>query len=57
MGKTFCPSMKPSLSGARIRKSAVSHHRLLSKVGGPNDKEFAKTMCHAVGTANKHYLL
>ena len=57
MGKTFCPSLKGNLSGARIRESAVSHHRLLSKAGEPKDKDIAKTMFHAVGTANKHYLL
>ena len=50
MGKTFCPSLKGNLSGARIRKSAVSHHRLVSKAGGPKDADIAKTMSHAVGT-------
>ena len=56
MGKMFCPSMKGNLSGARIRKSAVSHHRL-SGVDAPKDTAFAKTMSHAVGTANRHYNL
>ena len=55
MGKAFCPDLKGNLSGARIRKSAVSHHRLAA--GGPKDKDIAKTMTHAVDTANKHYLL
>ena len=56
MGKMFCPSMKGNLSGARIRKSAVSHHRL-SGLDAPKDTAIAKTMSHAVGTANKHYNL
>ena len=57
MGKSLCPSLKGSLSGAQIRKSAVSHHRLFTNDGkGPNEEEFAKTMCHAVRTANKHLL-
>ena len=55
MAKAFCPDLKGNLSGARIRKSAVSHHRLAA--GAPKEKDIAKTMTHAVDTANKHYLL
>ena len=55
MGKALCPDLKGNLSGARIRKSAVSHHR--SQAVGPKEKDIAKTMTHAVDTANKHYLL
>lgn len=60
VAKLFDSSIKGTLTGKRIRKSAVSRHRQILDSGnssGLSKEELARQMSHSTSTAEGHYAM
>ena len=60
VAKMLDPSITGTMTGKRIRKSAVSRHRQVSESGaasGLSKDELARQMSHSTSTAEGHYAM